>query len=126
MEGRMRLAAAFILVAAAASAEPALVISGDGWSLPIEAADVSDYKTFPPPGRRGGLAFAITLGDGPTEVLARETTDKPEQVVTFADREGGVLLEGPLEAPIVNGLIALTFTDPQRALAMARRLRGFE
>lgn len=122
----MRLATALVLLASAATAaEPALVISGADWTLPVAAGDVREFKTYPPPGG-GGLAFVVALNDAAAETLARETTEGLGEVVTFTDREGGVLLETPLEAPIVNGVISIAFTDREAALTMARRLRGFQ
>jgi len=118
------LALALSLLAGAAAAEPALVFAGADWRFDVEAADVTGYQAFTPPGR--GIALVVSLNPGAAERLARLTGESLGETVTVADREGAVLLETVLAEPIARGMFAVTLSDPDAARTLARRLAGAE
>lgn len=118
------LALALILVAGAAGAEPALVFAGDDWRFDVEAADVTGYQAFTPPGR--GIALVVSLNPDAADRLARLTGAGLGETVTVTDREGAVLLETVLTEPITRGMFAVTLSDPNAARTLARRLAGAE
>lgn len=122
--GVIRLAAALALLAGAALAEPAMVFAGADWRQEIAPADVFAFQAFTPPG--GRLALAVTLKPEAAGTLARNTGIATGEVVTVTDREGEVLLSGPLAQPIDRGMFAITFDNPEAARRMARRLLAQE
>lgn len=119
-----RLALALAFWAGAAAAEPALSFAGRDWRFDVEAADVTGYQAFTPPGR--GIALVVSLNPAAADRLARLTGAGLGETVTVADREGAVLLETVLAEPITRGMFAITLADPGAARRLARRLAGAE
>lgn len=120
----MRLTAAlWLMLAGAASAGPAFLFSGEGWSFPVGQPEVYAFQVFAP--AQGGIGLSVTLKGPSGRALDAELAAHRGEALRLSDGDGAVLLETVVGAPM-RGRFAVTFADPEAAQRAARRMLGQE